>query len=84
MNIVQHFKRELLTEEELKAEPTKYLYEIIGEALHTETADTLVIYRALYGGNNIFARPSNMFNSKVDKEKYPNVKQEYRFESIKR
>jgi hypothetical protein len=28
-------------------------------------------------------RPYDMFISKVDKEKYPDVKQEYRFEEIK-
>lgn len=30
-----------------------------------------------------WVRPYNMFNSLVDKEKYPDVKQEYRFEEIK-
>ena len=29
-------------------------------------------------------RPYNMFNSKVDKEKYPDIKQEYRFEEIEK
>ena len=39
-----------------------------------------VVYRALYGDNQLYIRPYDMFTSKVDKVKYPNVKQEYRFE----
>ena len=40
----------------------------------------MVIYRALYDDNKLWIRPYDMFTSKVDKVKYPNVKQEYRFE----
>lgn len=32
--------------------------------------------------SNTYARPIDMFLSKVDKEKYPDVEQEYRFEEI--
>ncbi|MBQ8218366.1 MAG: DUF1653 domain-containing protein [Bacilli bacterium] len=80
MVVVKHFKRELVSEEELKNDPNKYLYEILGTAVHTETEEKLVIYRALYGDKQLYARPETMFNSKVDREKYPNIKQEYRFE----
>ncbi len=49
-------------------------------ATHSETKDKYVVYRALYGDTNLYIRPYDMFLEKVDKVKYPNVKQEYRFE----
>lgn len=49
-------------------------------AINSETNEKMVIYRALYGENTLYARPYDLFISKVDKEKYPNMDQEYRFE----
>ena len=82
-DIVKHFKRETLTEEQLKKNPTMYMYGIISmNAKHTETGEELVIYKALYGDGQIYARPKEMFLSKVDKEKYPNIRQQYRLQKI--
>lgn len=75
-DIVQHFKREMIEGEK----GTQFLYEIICVASHTENTEVLVIYKSLYGMHQIYARPLNMFMSKVDKKKYPNIKQNYRFE----
>lgn len=75
---VQHFKRETLSEFE-RTNTNNYLYEIIEtDCTHTETKEPLVIYRALYGDRKVYARPMPMFCSKVDKEKYPDIKQEFR------
>ena len=56
------------------------LYLVVDIAQHSETDEKLVIYRCLYGEGNLYARPYDMFASKVDREKYPNVEQEYRFQ----
>ena len=40
---VQHFKRTLLTDEELAAEPNRYLYEIVGTATHSETRELYMV-----------------------------------------
>ena len=61
---------------------------IITIATHTETGDSLVVYECSGKSvnsdhiNGIYARPLEMFLSEVDREKYPDVKQKYRFELI--
>lgn len=56
------------------------LYLVEDIATHSETLEKYIVYRALYGDEKLWIRPYDMFNSKLDKEKYPNAKQEYRFE----
>lgn len=55
-------------------------YLVLDIVIHSETKEKMVLYRSLYGNGELYVRPYDMFISKVDKVKYPNVKQEYRFE----
>ena len=64
--VYKHFKGDLVIVEDI--------------ATHSETEEKYVIYRHLSGDGSLWIRPYDMFLSKVDREKYPNVKQEYRFE----
>ena len=56
------------------------LYLVEDFVLHSETKEKMVLYRALYGNGLRYVRPYEMFVSKVDKKKYPQVQQEYRIQ----
>ena len=58
------------------------MYYVICVATHTETREQMVAYQALYGAHEYFVRPYAMFASEVDREKYPDVTQKYRFERM--
>lgn len=66
--IYQHFKGDL--------------YKVLNIALHTETGEKMVIYQALYDESKVYARPYDMFISKVDRDKYPDVEAEFRFTKV--
>ncbi|HLC92120.1 MAG TPA: DUF1653 domain-containing protein [archaeon] len=40
-------------------------YEVIGTARHSETLEEMVVYRALYGGGELWVRPAKMFSEEV-------------------
>lgn len=42
-------------------------YEVIGIARHSETEETMVVYRALYGDGAIWVRPADMWNEKIER-----------------
>ncbi|MCF2680244.1 DUF1653 domain-containing protein [Faecalicatena contorta] len=77
-DIVQHFKRE-----QVSADTSEYFYKVLAFATHTETDEKLVVYQAMYAPFTVYARPYEMFMSEVDRQKYPDVKQKYRFEKMK-
>ena len=77
-DIVQHFKREWVS-----SETSEYLYKVLAFAQHTETGEKLFVYQGMFPPFKICARPYDMFMSEVDREKYPKIRQKYRFEKIK-
>lgn len=68
-DLVRHFKG------------NKYI--IVGIGVDTETELEVVIYKTTDGTDKIWVRPRAMFEDEVDKDKYPDAKQQWRFEHIK-
>ena len=57
-------------------------YRVLYTATHSETLEPMIVYQALYGEGEIYARPVSMFLEAVDMRKYPDADQKYRFELI--
>ena len=51
-------------------------------AYHSETQEEYVVYRRLYGDNSLWTREKTQFLSLVDRVKYPEVQQKWRFELV--
>lgn len=58
------------------------IYFVMNIAVHSETAEPMIIYRRVNNPDYVWCRPLDMFMSEVDHEKYPDVKQKMRFEKI--
>lgn len=58
------------------------IYVVSDIAVHSETAELIVIYKSFDKPSLVWARPLNMFLSKVDRNKYPEVEQKIRFEEM--
>ena len=58
----------------MSIKPGKYqhfkgkFYEVIGTAIHSETLEEYVVYKALYGEGKLWIRPAKMFTEFVDKD----------------
>ena len=59
-----------------------HIYKVIAIAKHSETLEELVVYENQDEQKDVWVRPISMFKEKVDKEKYPEVEQIYRFQII--
>lgn len=64
------------------------VYRIITVGHHSETGEKMVVYydidEKVSAVSDPCIRPLAMFMSEVDRSKYPNVKQKFRFEEIKK
>ena len=58
------------------------MYLVNNIAVHSETAELMVVYSSFYDMQKVWVRPLSMFLSEVDREKYPNVAQKMRFEPV--
>lgn len=76
--IIRHFKRDFISEEERMQ--NNHLYQVLAIAINTETNEQMLVYQGLYHPFQVFVRPLEMALEKVDMEKYPDAKQEYRLE----
>ena len=67
----------------MEIKPGKYrhfkgnYYEVIGVALHSETMEEMVVYRALYGEHGLWVRPAAMWTETIDRDGYHGPRFQY-------
>ena len=76
----EHYKKMMVGKRYKHFKGTIYIVTDI--AVHSETAELMVIYKSFDNPGLVWARPMTMFLSEVDHEKYPDVKQTFRFEPL--
>lgn len=61
------------------------IYVVEGKYYHEKRCDKgkVIIYKSLYDDLIPYCRPISMFLSEVDKEKYPNINQKFRFKLVR-
>lgn len=45
-------------------------YELLGVARHSETLESMVVYRALYGEHGLWVRPAAMWTEQISRDGY--------------
>lgn len=58
------------------------IYQIRELAKHSETGEDMVVYQGMYPPFQVWVRPLSMFLDSADHEKYPECRQQYRFEEV--
>jgi len=46
------------------------IYEVIGEAVHSETLEPMVVYRSMKDPEKMWVRPEQMWNERVVRDEY--------------
>ena len=52
-------------------------YQVLHIALHSETQEPMVVYRALYGQRGIWVRPASMWTERVQRDGYDGPRFKY-------